>query len=137
VTELVAKRSTLRELCLESAPIVTQVEPFAEYMPDRIAGARLSADPGQPHSKKEPPVRIRNPLASLFARSRAEDFLASYVIREYRAGRNLADVLKDPYVRNRSSPQERARLFERPDVVQAIGAETAAEFARLRAASPS
>ena len=78
-------------------------------------------------------MKIRNPLASLFARSRAEDFLASYVIREYRAGRSLADVLEDRYVRNRSSPQERGRLFARPDVIAAIGAETPAEFARLRA----
>jgi hypothetical protein len=104
-------------------------------MPDRIAGDCSATHPDQPDSKGVP-VKIRNPLSSLFARSRAEDFLASYVIREYRAGRSLADVLDDPYVRNRSSPQERARLFERPDVIQAIGTETAAEFARMRAASP-
>lgn len=80
-------------------------------------------------------MRIRNPLSSLFARTRSEDFLASYVIREYRGGRSLGDVLEDPYVRNRSSPQERARLFERQDVIRAVGEETAAEFARMRAAA--
>ena len=43
------------------------------------------------------------------------------MIREHDRGRSLAEILEDPYVRNRCTPQERARLLERPDVLKAIG----------------
>jgi hypothetical protein len=76
-------------------------------------------------------VKVRNPLSFLLARSRTEEYLARYVIREYRRGRTLSSVLEDPYVRNRSTPQDRARLFERPEVIQAIGDENAAAFGRM------
>jgi hypothetical protein len=65
--------------------------------------------------------RWRNPLASLFSPPRREEYLAQYVVREYTRGRTLADVLADPYVRNRSTAEDRKRLLERPDVVGAIG----------------
>ena len=77
---------------------------------------------------------MRNPFAGLLAAPRGDDHLARYVVREYRRGRSLADVLDDPYVRNRSTPEQRARIFERPELVQAVGEETAAAFARLTAA---
>ena len=70
--------------------------------------------------------KLRNPFASLFASSRREQFLARYVIRECGRDRALDDVLADPYVRNRSTPEERARLLERPEVVAAIGEQTVA-----------
>lgn len=88
-------------------------------------------------------MKVRNPFSGLFARSRSEEYLARYVVREYRRGRSLSDVLEDPYVRNRSTLQQRARLFERPEVVQAVGEETAEAFARMtltesrRASTPS
>ena len=69
---------------------------------------------------------LRNPFSFLFARSGTEDRLAAYVIREHGKGRTLAEVLEDPYVRNRASEQQRARLVERPDVIRAVGAHTAA-----------
>jgi hypothetical protein len=69
---------------------------------------------------------LRNPFSFLFARSGTEDRLAAYVIREHGKGRTLAEVLEDPYVRNRASEQQRARLLERPDVIRAVGAHTAA-----------
>ncbi len=47
--------------------------------------------------------------------------MAAYVIREHHRGRDLADILEDPYIVNRLSPQERARLLEREDVIRAIG----------------
>lgn len=65
--------------------------------------------------------RRRSPLAFLFARSRREDYLARYVIREHSRGRALRDVLQDSYVLNRSTSEERARLLERPDVIEAVG----------------
>ena len=53
--------------------------------------------------------------------------MAAYVIREHDRGRSLDDILDDPYVRNRCSPGEVARLLDRPDIVKAIGDNLAAE----------
>jgi hypothetical protein len=62
-----------------------------------------------------------NPLSFLFPRSRLDDYLARYVIREHGLGRSLEDVLADPYIVNRSTPEQRARVLERPEIVEAIG----------------
>ena len=43
------------------------------------------------------------------------------MIREHDRGRQLAEIMDDPYVRNRTTEQERARLLDRPEVVHAIG----------------
>jgi hypothetical protein len=75
---------------------------------------------------------LRNPFSFLFASSSNEDRLATYVIREHSRGRALADILDDPYVRNRARPQEIARLLDRPEVIHALGKSTvAAEQERL------
>ena len=60
-------------------------------------------------------------FGSLFGSSRQENVLARYVIREHERGRSLAEIVDDPYVRNRSTPAERARLLESPEVVAALG----------------
>ncbi|MDQ3822524.1 MAG: hypothetical protein M3321_04710 [Actinomycetota bacterium] len=67
---------------------------------------------------------LRSPFAFLFARSSNEDRVASYVIREHERGRTLAEILDDPYVKNRLTPEQTKRLLDRPEVVQAIGNET-------------
>lgn len=67
-------------------------------------------------------------LGFLFASSRREEYLAQYVVRESARGRSLKDVLDDPYVRNRSTPAERARMLERPEVVAAIGDQAVTEL---------
>jgi len=72
----------------------------------------------------------RNPFSFLFVSSKREQFVGRYVIRECARGRPLADVLADPYVRNRSTPEERARLLEQPEIVEAIGEQTVAELKR-------
>ena len=64
---------------------------------------------------------LRNPFSFLFARSSTEDRVASYVIREHERGRRLDEILEDPYVRNRTTESERARLLERPEVIEALG----------------
>ena len=69
---------------------------------------------------------IRNPFSFLFARSSHEDRLAAYVIREHERGRSLDDVLDDPYVRNRATPEQVSRLLDRPEVIHALGASTVA-----------
>ncbi len=64
---------------------------------------------------------LRNPFSFLFARSNTEDRMAAYVVREHGRGRRLSEILEDPYVRNRCTEQQRARLLENPDVVHAVG----------------
>jgi hypothetical protein len=68
---------------------------------------------------------FRGLFSFLGARSSHEERVAAYVIREHDRGRSLQDILDDPYVRNRCSPQELARLLDRPDVIKAIGDDTA------------
>lgn len=80
--------------------------------------------------------KARKPFGFLFGSSRREDFLARYVLREHARGRPLAEILDDPYVRNRSTPEERSRLLDRPGVVAALGDNALEELRRaLRAAA--
>jgi hypothetical protein len=55
-----------------------------------------------------------------------EDSLAAYIVREHRLGRSLVDILDDPYLKNRSTEEQRLRLLERPDVIRAVGEDVAA-----------
>ena len=64
---------------------------------------------------------LRNPFSFLFAGSGKEDRIATYVIREHERGRALAEILDDPYVRNRCTDAEVARLLDRPEVIHALG----------------
>ena len=64
---------------------------------------------------------LRNPFSFLFTRSSNEERVAAYIIREHERGRPLAEILEDPYVRNRTTPQERERLLDRPELIRAIG----------------
>jgi hypothetical protein len=73
---------------------------------------------------------LRNPFSFLFTRSTHEDRVAAYVVREHDRGRSLEEILQDPYVRNRCSPQAAARLLERPDVIRAVGDDLAEEARR-------
>ena len=70
---------------------------------------------------------LRNPFSFLFTRSSGEDRIAAYVIREHERGRPLAEILDDPYIKNRTTPQERERLLDRPEVVRALGHSTIEE----------
>ena len=63
-----------------------------------------------------------------------EEALAAYVLREHKLGRSLDDILDDPYLKNRASEEQRLRLLERPEVIRAVGEDTAA-MARDRARS--
>ncbi len=67
---------------------------------------------------------LRNPFSFLFARSSKEDRVAAYVIREHERGRSLADILDDPFVRNRLTPAQQARLLDRADIIRAVGDDT-------------
>jgi hypothetical protein len=68
----------------------------------------------------------RSPFSFLFARSSKEERIAAYVIREHNRGRPLHEILKDPYLQNRCTPEELARLLDRPEIVHALGESTIA-----------
>ncbi len=70
---------------------------------------------------------LRNPFSFLFARPRRDDRVAAYVIREHGHGRPLADVMEDPYIRNRCSTEERNRLLDRPEIIRAISEASLAD----------
>ena len=66
-------------------------------------------------------MALKDLFSFLFQRSTGEERVAQYVIREHDRGRPLAEILEDPYVRNRATPQELARLLDRPEVIRALG----------------
>ena len=67
---------------------------------------------------------IRNPFSFLFQRSSQEERLAAYVIREHDRGRSLEEILNDRYLLNRTTPAQRERLLDRPEVIRTIGDDT-------------
>ena len=64
---------------------------------------------------------LRGIFSFLFTRSRAETAVSEYVIREHHRGRALAEILDDPYVKNRCSREQIERLLDQPEIVHAIG----------------
>jgi hypothetical protein len=68
---------------------------------------------------------FRSVFSFLGARSSQEDRVAAYLIREHDRGRAVNEILDDPYVRNRCSQSEVARVLDRPDVLKAIGDDLA------------
>jgi hypothetical protein len=67
---------------------------------------------------------FRNPFSFLGTRSSKEERVTAYLLREHERGRPIAEILDDPYVRNRLTQQERDRLLDRPEVVHALGEST-------------
>jgi len=76
---------------------------------------------------------FRNPFSFFGSRSSKEERFAAYLLREHARGRSLGEILEDPYVINRTTPQERARLLDRPEVIHALGEDA---VAALRADMP-
>ena len=75
-------------------------------------------------------------LDSIFGRGASEERVATYVLREHGKGRSVSDILADKYVQNRLGPEQVERLFERPEIVEALGDESIeqarADYAQLR-----
>jgi len=80
--------------------------------------------------------RRKNPFALLFI-SRREPYLVQYVLREHKRGRALHAVLEDSYVQNRSTPEDRARLLDHPDLVAALGRRAVDDLRLTLAAHPT
>jgi len=77
---------------------------------------------------------LRSPFGFLFTRTKAEEVVAEYVIREHKRGRALSEILDDAYVTNRLSPDQVKRLLDRPDIVHAVGEDI---IAAQRTAPPA
>jgi hypothetical protein len=65
-----------------------------------------------------------------------EEALAAYIVREHRLGRSLEQIFDDAYLKNRSTEEQRLRLLERPEVIRAVGEDTAAMAAERVRESP-
>ena len=78
---------------------------------------------------------LRSPFSFLGTRSSQEDRVAAYVVREHERGRTLAEILDDPYVRNRLTPQQAERLLDRPEVIRAVGDSAIEQTRDARASS--
>ena len=70
---------------------------------------------------------IKSAFSFLSSRSQGEERIAQYVIREHHRGRPLAEILEDPYVTNRCTPEQIERLLDRPDIVHALGEDLVAD----------
>jgi len=69
-------------------------------------------------------MAFKDLFSFLFQRSTGEERVAQYVIREHDRGRSLEEIMQDKYVVNRlQSPEQRARLLDRPEVIQAVGGD--------------
>jgi len=66
---------------------------------------------------------VRNPFAFLFAKTSAEEHVVAYLLREHGAGRRVEEILQDPYVQNRLTPEQQHRMLSRADVIHALGAQ--------------
>jgi hypothetical protein len=64
---------------------------------------------------------LRSVFSFLRTRSRSEEAVSEYVIREHHRGRSLTAILDDLYVVNRCSKAQIDRMLERPEIVHAIG----------------
>jgi hypothetical protein len=63
----------------------------------------------------------------LQSRSQIEERLAQYVIREHKRGRPLDEILEDSYVKNRCTPEQVARLLDRPELIHSLGNDVVAD----------
>jgi hypothetical protein len=57
-----------------------------------------------------------------------EERVVDYAIREVRNGRKLAEVLQDPYVKNRLSDEKVAHVLETPELVTVVEEQISEAF---------
>ena len=82
-----------------------------------------------------PAAFLRSPFSFFFARTSAEEHVAEYLMREHGRGRPVEEILQDPYVRNRLTPEQQSRMLSRPELIHALGEqdlEAARQYLRTR-----
>jgi hypothetical protein len=81
---------------------------------------------------------LRETIAGVFSflgtRTQGESRISEYIIREHRLGRSLAEILTDPYVKNRCTDEQIDRLLERPELLHALGEDVVDEARAERVA---
>ena len=74
---------------------------------------------------------LKDALGGVFSflqsRSQVEERLAQYVVREHKRGRPLGEILEDSYVKNRCTPEQVARLLDRPELLHSLGNDVIAD----------
>ena len=55
-----------------------------------------------------------------FFENATETRVNEFIIRELDAGRDLFDILNDPYIKNRVPEERRAQLLENPEIIDAF-----------------
>ena len=149
---VVRRGSSLERCCGLTARPTPQTAPWPALDPDddpllgpvlvnAVKGAL--GEPRRGRLRRRIEARIQSPRGQAVrdasgTRSRScsrasskEERVAAYVIREHERGRPLAEILEDPYVRNRTTPQQRERLLDRPELIRAIGDDVDRVRARL------
>lgn len=58
-----------------------------------------------------------------FFENATETRVNEFIIRELDAGRDLFDILNDPYIKNRVPEERRAQLLENPEIIDAFTKE--------------
>ena len=64
---------------------------------------------------------LKSPFSFLFAKTSVEEQVVAYLTREHARGRRASEILQDRYIQNRLTPEQQARLLDRPEVVHALG----------------
>ncbi len=59
-----------------------------------------------------------------------EERVVDYIVREVHAGRKLAAVLEDPYVRNRLTEERLAHILENKEIIETVQQEMSLAFER-------
>jgi len=55
-----------------------------------------------------------------FFENATETRVNEFIIRELDAGRDLFDILNDPYIKNRVPEERRTQLLENPEIIDAF-----------------
>jgi hypothetical protein len=79
---------------------------------------------------------IAGTFSFLRSGTQGEERVAQYVVREHKRGRPLHEILDDPYVTNRCTPDQIDRLLDRPELIHSIGNDMLGEVRGQRSASP-
>lgn len=76
-------------------------------------------------------------LSRFFSGSRRTDLLAEHVLREIRRGRDLSDILDDPFVKNRADDRQQRAILDDPRVTAAVSVGVLSDLrARLNSQAP-
>jgi C4-type Zn-finger protein len=57
-----------------------------------------------------------------------EERVVEYVTKELQGGRSLTEAINDPYVKNRLNDERVAKVFENPEIVEALDAQISSFF---------